>query len=317
VIIIIIIFLIFRFIYCGKIDLAELQGPDVLKLLLIVNELQIQTLISCIQEYSTKHQNEFLRQNPIEVLEIVYRHEIFTDLWDFFLESICGEPAILFNSDKFISLKAPLLELLLKRDDSSLNETVIWDNLIKWCFAQHPSIQQDVKKWNKEEVKIMERTLHRFIPLIRFYYMPPKEFRLKVYPFKVLLPEDLVDNLLTFHMVPDEKLNIDIQPPRKSKFDSFIIGSPHFAMVASWIEKKDNYYYNTRNIPYSFNLLYRASRDGDTAEAFHARCNNKGATLVIVKVTEQLIGGIIHFLGTRIIHGSLQMIVLYFHLQIK
>src|SRR3984957_17058191 len=181
---------------CRKIDITKLQGSDVLKLLMAVDELKIQTLILCIQEYLIKHQHEFLQQNSIEILETVYQRETLTDLWNFCLEKICAEPDILFKSDKFISLKAPLLELLLNRDDLSLDEIVVWDNLIKWSFAQHPSIQQDVKKWNKEENTIMERTLHRFIPLIRFYQIPSEDFLLKIYPFKLLLPKDLIINIL-------------------------------------------------------------------------------------------------------------------------
>ena len=47
------------------------------------------------------------------------------------------------------------------------------------------------------------------------------------------------------------------------------------------------------NIPYSFNLLYRASRDGNTVAAFHEKCDNKGPTIVIAKITnsEQIVGG--------------------------
>ncbi|RIA96562.1 TLD-domain-containing protein, partial [Glomus cerebriforme] len=47
------------------------------------------------------------------------------------------------------------------------------------------------------------------------------------------------------------------------------------------------------NIPYKFNLIYRASRDGDTVATFHKKCDNKGATIVIAKIknSEQIIGG--------------------------
>jgi hypothetical protein len=121
----------FRFIYCGNIELKNLQGPDVLKLLIAVDELNIQQLISYIQEYLIEHQIEFLSQNPADILETVYQHEAFTDLWNFFLEKICEEPKILFNSDKFINLKAPLLELLLKRDDLNMDEIEVWESLLE------------------------------------------------------------------------------------------------------------------------------------------------------------------------------------------
>ncbi|CAI2190784.1 17175_t:CDS:2, partial [Funneliformis geosporum] len=54
-----------------------------------------------------------------------------------------------------------------------------------------------------------------------------------------------------------------------------------------WIGKKAN------KTSYGFNLLYRASRDGNTSLAFHQKCDNKGANIVVVKIkgTEQIVGG--------------------------
>ena len=39
--------------------------------------------------------------------------------------------------------------------------------------------------------------------------------------------------------------------------------------------------------------MYRASRDGNTAAAFHEKCDNKGATVVVVRIqnSEQIVGG--------------------------
>ncbi|GBC01432.1 hypothetical protein RclHR1_04190016 [Rhizophagus clarus] len=289
--------IILRFIYCGKINLNNLQISEILKLLMAAVELNIQTLITCIREYLIKNQCEFLQQqNSIEILESIYQHESFKDLWNFYLEKICEEPEILFKSEKFINLKAPLLELLLKRDDLNLDEIIIWDSLIKWSLAQHSNISQDVKKWSKEDVTIMERAIHRFIPLIRFNHISPEDFLSKVFPYKGLLSDDLISNILTFHMSPN-KLNIDILPPRKLKcttiYESILIKPQHFAIFSSWIEKKDGSHYNIRNVPYDFNLLYRASRDGNTPAEFHNKCDKKEATIVVVKInrTEQIVGG--------------------------
>src|SRR6266498_2260184 len=197
---------------------SQMNGPRermenlFLKNLMVVDELNVQPLIPCIQEYLIKNKYEFLQQNPIGILETAYQHEQFTELWNFCLEKICQEPEILFNSDKFIGLKAPIIELFLKRDDLCLDEIIIWDSLIKWSLAQNPTISQDVTKWNKEEFTIMERTLNRFIPLIRFYHITPENFLDKVYPFKELLPNDLFKSILAFHMTPNRKLNNDILP---------------------------------------------------------------------------------------------------------
>ena len=57
-----------RFIYCGNIELNNLQGQDVLKLLIAVDELNIQQLIPYIQEFLIEHQTEFLHQKPTGIL---------------------------------------------------------------------------------------------------------------------------------------------------------------------------------------------------------------------------------------------------------
>ena len=40
-----------------------------------------------------------------------------------------------------------------------------------------------------------------------------------------------------------------------------------------------------------FQLLFRASRDGFSADAFHSRCDNKGATVTIVLSENNIFGG--------------------------
>ncbi len=52
-----------------------------------VEELNIQTLIRCIQEYLIEYQHEFLRkQFSIEILETIYQHESFMNLWNVYLK---------------------------------------------------------------------------------------------------------------------------------------------------------------------------------------------------------------------------------------
>ncbi|EXX71016.1 hypothetical protein RirG_082310 [Rhizophagus irregularis DAOM 197198w] len=173
--------IILRFIYCGNIELKSLQGPDVLKLLIAVDELGVQQLISHIQ---------------------IGRHETFTDLWNFCLNTICEEPKILFDSDKFINLKAPLLELLLKRDDLNMNEIEVWEGLLKWCFAQQ-HVENNPTKWNKDDITKIKGLLSRFIPLIGFYNIEPTDFFYKIYIYKDILPQELIYDLLEFHIVPN------------------------------------------------------------------------------------------------------------------
>ena len=112
--------------------MTNLQGSDLLKLLIAVDELEVQTLIHCIQEYLIKHQSEFLQQNSVEILKIIYQHNSFTELWNYYLEKICKDPKSFFDSNEFVSLSAPLLESILKRDDLGLEEIFIWEKDIRF-----------------------------------------------------------------------------------------------------------------------------------------------------------------------------------------
>ncbi|RGB42268.1 hypothetical protein C1646_751166 [Rhizophagus diaphanus] len=56
-------------------------------------------------------------------------------------------------------------------------------------------------------------------------------FHDKIYPLKEILPNELVNNLLAFYLVPS----------RKQKYDSIIVNSKHFTIVASWIVIEKEY----------------------------------------------------------------------------
>ena len=89
--------IILRYIYCEKIDLTILQGRDILNLLKFVLVFDIQSLIPSIKDHLIKHQTEFLRQSPAEILENTYQHESLSELSKIGLENICDESELLFK----------------------------------------------------------------------------------------------------------------------------------------------------------------------------------------------------------------------------
>src|SRR5207249_3211675 len=153
------------------------------------------------------------------------------NLQEYCLELICSEPEILFNSDKFIQLSAPLLEIILKCDDLTLDEIEIWENLIKWGLAQGQatSVNQDVSKWNQDDINIFKRILYKFIPLIRFYEISTKDYFNKVKPYEEILPKELRDDVLKFYMMPEYK---PIYTPR-CNVDSIIVNQKHITLFAN------------------------------------------------------------------------------------
>ena len=184
-------------------------------------------------------------------------------------------------------------------------------------------MKDDPTKWNHEDITKIERSLHRFVPLIRFYDIEPTDFFYKVYCYKDILPKDLIHDLLEFHIVPNMKPKANVPPSRKPnlKFNlnSSLIGSDYNPLFSSWIDKKESSQYNKRNTPYNFKLLYRSSRDEFSANNFHRNCDNKGATIWVAKIqgSAQLIGIIIHLIGMVIQDGKLLQIVFYLVLKME
>ncbi|CAB4393427.1 unnamed protein product [Rhizophagus irregularis] len=197
---------------------------------------------------------------------------------------ICLDPRTLFDSAKFIDLPAPLLEVILKRNDLNLIEIEIWEYLIKWGLARDEILNEEVSKWNREKFKILERILHKFITLVRFYDISSEDYFDKVRPYEGIIPEKLQEENLKYYLIPGYTPNKYIS---RNCIESVIINPKHTVYFVNWINGIIG------KARYKFKLLYRASRDGNTAAAFHAKCDNKGATVVIVKIRnlDQIVGG--------------------------
>ncbi|PKY44520.1 hypothetical protein RhiirA4_443175 [Rhizophagus irregularis] len=181
---------------------------------------------------------------------------------------------------------------ILKRDDLKLEEIEIWDYLIKWGIKNTDSIN-NLSKWTSNDFTELEKTLHNCIPYIRFSQMPPNVFNIVSTQFNGILPKDLVDDVLQYFSDPNSKPLLKNLPLRVTvyPFDSKIINAKDAALISSWIDKKKGTPYHLRDIPFRFVLIYRASLE--EFKFFHNRCDNKGPTVVIIKVRNsgEIIGG--------------------------
>ncbi|KAG9288829.1 hypothetical protein G9A89_001153 [Geosiphon pyriformis] len=79
----------------------------------------------------------------------------------------------------------------------------------------------------------------------------------------------------------------------RSNFDSKLLQSHNIKQLDHWIQGKDKNTPLKDQLENEFKLLLRGSRDGFSPNDFHRLCDNKGATVTVIKVkgTGQLIGG--------------------------
>ncbi|CAG8564718.1 11900_t:CDS:2, partial [Dentiscutata erythropus] len=120
------------------------------------------------------------------------------------------------------------------------------------------TIYNDLTKWTQTNFDELEKVLHNCIPHIRFYELSFSEFRLVETQYKNILPNNLLDE--TYQYLSDPKKR-DTLPKRVSAypFNSNIIDAKDAALIASWIDKKQGMPYHFKNMPFEFELIYRAS----------------------------------------------------------
>ena len=77
-----------------------------------------------------------------------------------------------------------------------------------------------------------------------------------------------------------------IQGIKLSLLSEILTNEEHLRLLLSWLPSHDA----GRTRP-RLRLLFRASRDGFSAETFHSKCDNKGPTVTIVQSGDNIFGG--------------------------
>jgi hypothetical protein len=313
--------IILKYLYTGKIDLKNLDTFDILQVLITSNELELTCLINFILQYLIENQSEHLFRNPLKFLHILlYNYnEIFSSLKEHCINIICENPMkFLFNSTEFLLLDRSILLLILNQTFLNVKEEIqIWNYVLKWGIAQMPSSQlifKTINNWSKEEINTLKDILYDFIPLIRWKDIPLDDITNKVAPYSSILPKDFCLEIFNLHHnIPSSSsssppsssssdsniknfllINHIKTLPSRSLLNSLFLTSKKLTYISSWIDQRDKKsFYSSKKLPYTFKLLYRASRDGFDAKKFHTLCDNKGPTITIAKISKKnlLIGG--------------------------
>src|ERR1700733_3211149 len=117
---------------------------------------------------------------------------------------------------------------------------------------------------------------------IRRYYLTKKYSQKKFYNlFKKFL--DRSDSLRCCHRTRYHKIS-----------PSTILTPQHYAVLASWIDKKTDSHYKIHNNPYKFDLLLSCHiNENMDLPTFHSVCSKVKATLIIssIKDSDRLVGG--------------------------
>ncbi|CAG8710908.1 16477_t:CDS:1 [Acaulospora colombiana] len=267
----------------------------------------------------------FLEFEEALLLPLLGRHDLQTeeiDIWDHLIRWGLAQMSELNSSiSSFSTSSSSTSSSFVSIDASTFSE----DNSPAIDTNGVDANNVDLSNWSNEDFMELERILHNCIPLIRFFQISSSDFYDKVWPFQKILPDDLREDVLQYHLKrhimlssnlsyhavthpnsssqsldysissPQSLLNISryFQPPRTIPFDSTLLRTEHVALLCDWIDRKDGKPYTFDEIPYKLKLLVRGSRDGFEAETFHEKCDKQGATITVMQIacSGELIGG--------------------------
>ncbi|CAG8528539.1 40907_t:CDS:2 [Gigaspora margarita] len=194
--------IIMKFLYCGMVDLDGHENEVILELLVAADEFLIQRLIDFVQEFLIKNSNKFLQQELVRMLHFIDHNDKFDEIREAYLDAICENPNLLFESDEFLTLEEDTLKLILKCDNLTMKENVIWKQLVRWGNAQRMMLENNMMDDDIKNVDInaLGKILQELIKFVRFHQIDREEFMKEVWPFRSLLPETLIADILRCYL---------------------------------------------------------------------------------------------------------------------
>jgi hypothetical protein len=261
--------------------------------LVAANELNLKDLVEYLQTSLIENNANWMEQNFNFIYQTSFENNSFLELQKFCNDLMSNEPDKIFNSLDFSSISEKTLISLIQSDNLQMSEIQVWENVLKWGYAQNPALTSDPASLSKDDLNLLKNTLQHCIPFIRFYNLTSKEISDKVIPYRDILPEelyvDLLRTLLNLH--PDSMSIVKSKPRKLINIDSKIITFKHAELISKWIDKLSTT--DKLTSLYEFKLILRGSRDGFAPSKFHEICDGKSCTVAVIKVrnSNEIFGG--------------------------
>ncbi|CAG8440269.1 7518_t:CDS:2 [Funneliformis mosseae] len=188
---------------------------------------------------------------------------------------------------------------------------LIFEILLKYIYTGTLSVDDEasfadvIVAADEFELQTLVQQLEKHLIQNESAWQLPKDFiticQHKQFPnlvrgrFKSILPSGLDAEVVRYFLNLNANPSFNVLKPRVSDypFDSKIVNAKDAALISSWIDDKQENPYHFNDLPYEFKLIYRASSEGFSVNNFHNNCDDKGPTVVVIKVrnSKEIIGG--------------------------
>ncbi|GBB83275.1 hypothetical protein RclHR1_01000031 [Rhizophagus clarus] len=199
-----------KYIYSGYISVDN-EPSEIFDLLLAAIKLDFKEVINFLESQLIKHHREWLHENFALVHRTGRQHGILEE----FCTDVIMKMLEKFLSNDYYEIKEEILVELLKSHKLKIDEFEIWNRVLKWGLAKHPTLKPDPKAWSPNEVEAFSKTLKDILPLVRFFQLSSDQFTNHVRPYRKILSEELYEELISYYMIPGyQPTSIVVLPPR-------------------------------------------------------------------------------------------------------
>ncbi|CAG8632162.1 2593_t:CDS:1, partial [Dentiscutata heterogama] len=286
----------------------KLDIKTLLDIMVASDELVLQDLIDQIQNHFICLPTDLLIPYLIPLITTCYNYPSFEKLLHNIIKTLYHDPSLLLRQTNLSLLQQPVLIWILEEIHYLLDDEDIWGCIINWGIGQHSSLMNtNVTDWSKLEFSILNETIYPLLKFIRFSHIPRNYFIENIIPYLLHFKE--IDNDTIRYYLNSTSIESQ-QSFLISLHDSILINHTHASFMAGWIDKgkaimstpkpkktsnrflfpffkrrnnsKINSTSPSKKIHYTFDLLFRMTRDGPSA--YHDRCLKQVPTLVIAKI---------------------------------
>ncbi|GBC27244.2 BTB/POZ protein [Rhizophagus irregularis DAOM 181602=DAOM 197198] len=120
--------IILRYIYGGTISLKEYNITDIIKVLIVANELGLQELIRYLESFLIENQSNWMEQNFDLIYQTSFENNSSLRLQKNCTDLILKEPNKIFDSPKFSSIPENLLVALIQNDNLQMDSFIFTFN---------------------------------------------------------------------------------------------------------------------------------------------------------------------------------------------
>ncbi|RHZ51195.1 hypothetical protein Glove_482g68 [Diversispora epigaea] len=225
---------ILKYIYGGMINIENTDIRTIYELMVSANELELEELSVKLESYLIESKASWLRTHFSLVYHSIFDSNEFNGLKKFYNDIIAKHPNLVFESGDFTSLQETALVSILKRDDLQVEETKIWDYVIKWGISQNPTLPTNSEEWSNENFMTLKMTLQHCLPLIHYFHIPGKDIWKNIKPYEKILEKQLWDDMILHSISPNEPINSLVLPARiisSPESSSRIISAPNCSLT--------------------------------------------------------------------------------------